>query len=394
MKNLVIILCCGFVFSSCNGQQNKNIDVKKDENEKNMKDILKRQLQYGIPNYSNPYEYSSSDFKVIMPITKEELKAYGFKFPNDDEFNSRIKVIFDRIIDLKSNSNYIYVNFLDKCNRTAIYFPNNIYAYFGVFVIKQDKYISESYAIPQIIDYQKKFLDISMYENSLPKKSMFENREEVTRYLWKDDKRLNEELKKNIQTLVARNMYLFNDSRSYFKWLILNDEYFMQSLVTTFGYYDDKELLKWVVENTKFDSNNPAELDKLFWNKKCNGTVKLNLAIFPILKEIITPEETQYLEALKEYVMYLLEDKEKRNELSIADRSKLLAHLVYFGEQYRYDENYNDQSFFMQRISLFVLDGSIEKEIERNNFYNLPNYQNLYKKSQEYRSKLVDENGG
>jgi hypothetical protein len=132
--------------------------------------------------------------------------------------------------------------------------------------------------------------------------------------------------------------------------------------------YDDKELLKWVVENTKFDSNNPAELDELFWNKKCNGTVKLNLEIFPVLKEIITPEEPQYLEALKEYVMYLLADKDKRNELSLQDRSKLLAHLVYFGEQYRYDKNYNDKSYFMQRISLFVLDGSIEKEVERNNF--------------------------
>jgi hypothetical protein len=92
--------------------------------------------------------------------------------------------------------------------------------------------------------------------------------------------------------------------------------------------------------------------------------------------------------------MYLLTNKEIRKELPLQDRAKILAHLVYFGEQYRYDQNYNDQSFFMQRIELFDLDGSLKKEIENNNFYNLPNYNNLYKKSEEYQDKLTDENGG
>ena len=92
--------------------------------------------------------------------------------------------------------------------------------------------------------------------------------------------------------------------------------------------------------------------------------------------------------------MYLLTNKQIRNELTLQDRAKLLAYLVYFGEQYRYDKNYIDQSFFMQRIELFDLDGALKKEIERNNFYNLPNYKDLYKKSEEYQGKLTDENGG
>jgi hypothetical protein len=188
-------------------------------------------------------------------------------------------------------------------------------------------------------------------------------------------------------------MYLFDDSQAYFKWLILNDEDFMEKLVTNFGYYDDKELVKWAVENTKFDSKNASELDKIFWNKKCDGTVKLNTEIYSILKEIITPENPKYLETLKEYVNYLL-DSDKKNDLSIKDKASLLAHLVYFGEQYRYDKNYNDKSYFMQRIELFDLGGSIRKEIEHNNFYNLPDYKNLYKKSEEYQDQLVTEYGG
>lgn len=34
----------------------------------------------------------------------------------------------------------------------------------------------------------------------------------------------------------------------------------------------------------------------------------------------------------------------------------------------------------MQRIALFDLDESIEKEIERNNFHNLPDYNRLHEK--------------
>lgn len=401
MKTLVLSILLIMNICSCNGQRKEEINKEKKEVKTDMRkeneqinDILVKQIEYGEPSFDNPYKYGSKDLEVILPKLKKILLSNGFTVLKKSDFEARIKTVFGRTIDPDSDSKYLYVNFLEKCNVEPKYFPNNIIDYFGNFIIKNENFITDSYAIPQIVDYQKEFDEISIIENSLNMHYKDERGEEVSKYLWKDDKTLNEERKKNIKILVARNMYLFNDSRAYFKWLILNDEYFMQRLVTTFGYCDDKELLKWVVESTKFDNNNPDELDKIFWNKKCDGTVKLNLGIFPVLKEIITPKESKYLEALKQYVMYLLEDKEKRNELSIADRSKLLAYLVYFGEQYRYDANYNDRSFFMQRISLFVLDGSIEKEIERNNFYNLPNYQNLYEKSQNYRSELVDENGG
>jgi hypothetical protein len=166
----------------------------------------------------------------------------------------------------------------------------------------------------------------------------------------------------------------------------------MRSLVTTFGYFDDKELLKWVVDKTKFNADF-EELDKIFWNKKCDGTVKLNTTIYPVLQEIITPENANnYFEPLKNYVMYLLSDENQT--LSTKDKANLLAHLVYFGEQYRYDKKYEDKSYFMQRIVFYDLSGDIKKEIEKNNYYNLSEYKNLYIKSKEYEEELINENGG
>ncbi|WP_264554441.1 hypothetical protein [Flavobacterium sp. N1861] len=120
-----------------------------------LENILEKQLEYGQPSFDNPYKYTSQDLEVILPEVKKILASNGFKFLNDLEFKERIKTIFGRTIDLNSSSKYLYVNFIEKCNRTPVYFPNNIIDYFGNFIIKNENFITDSYAIPQIIDYQK-----------------------------------------------------------------------------------------------------------------------------------------------------------------------------------------------------------------------------------------------
>jgi len=399
-NKILIILIINFNIISC--AQGTKKEVKKDstskiESDNNMeKEILIQQLKAGRYNGGDEfesYEYSEKDLLGSLKRISDILKSHGYKKITIKEFNEKIKKVFGRIINNNSNSKFLFVDFFEKCNKDHVFSRLNIYQ--NTFIIKNDCFITNLYAIPELIDYKKEYPDLKNIENQTIYRNEPDLGQQITIPHWKDFPDLDQERKKNIQTLVARNMYLFNDSQAHFKWLSLNDAYFLQNLINTFGYYDDKELLKWVVkDNVRFSKDHSQDLDKLFWNKKCDGTVKINLEIFPVLKETITPEEPKYLEALKAYTMYLLEEKSKRNELSLEDRAKLLAHLVYFGEQYRYDNNYNDQSFFMQRIALFDLDESIEKEIERNNFYNLPNYKKLYEKSKEYRSELVDENGG
>ncbi|CAM3888937.1 MULTISPECIES: hypothetical protein [Flavobacterium] len=308
--------------------------------------------------YDNPHILTNKDLELTFPIIKKALLDNGYI---DRMFIDRV----DKIFSLKNEKfTYHYAQYLDD----------------SCLKWEKNNFLKETYWIDR-----GKYIMIN-FENRVITDAFCLN--EIVEFK-------NDEIKLKVpQKIIARNMYLFNDSKAHFKWLILNDAKFMKSLVTKFGYYEDKELLKWVVENTTFDDDNPEALDQLLWNKKCDGTVKLNLEIFPILKEIIEPNDRDYFEALKMYVMYLMEEKDKRNELSLQDRAKLLAHLVYFGEQYRYDTNFNDKSYFMQRIWMRDLDGSIQKEIVKNNYYNLPDYQNLYKKSEEYQDALVDENGG
>ncbi|WP_129538603.1 hypothetical protein [Flavobacterium sp. 140616W15] len=404
----MIIIIIFYFTTSCNSQ-GKEVNEKiknniertatniknKDSIIDKMNKVLTRQIQFGN-SVSNDvtdikyYEFSVDDIEVLEDECSKILLSNGYIAPTEEIFNKHINKIFNK---LHNNKNLFYINTFDICKGVSSFADSDGFRP-NVFISKTKKLIVDQLFIAEITDYEELYPPIIDIEKKINTKFKDNNGDNVYVTRWKDVKDLAGQRKRNIQILVARNMYLFNDSRAHFKWLLLNDKNFMQSLVTTFGYYDDKELLKWVVENTKFDSNNPNELDKIFWNKKCDGTVKLNLEIFTVLKEIIKPEGTNYFEALKMYVMYLLEDKDKRNELSLQDRAKLLAHLVYFGEQYRYDEKYKDKSYFMQRIWMRDIDDSIKKEIIKNNYYNLPGYKNLYVKSEEYQNALADENGG
>nr|WP_315222342.1 hypothetical protein [uncultured Flavobacterium sp.] len=282
-------------------------DTIKEKPINSLEEILKQQLKAGRYNGGDEFEsykYSKKDLLASLKCISIILKNNGYKNIPNKEFNEKIKKVFGRIIDNNANTKFLFVDIFEKCNKAHIFSRLNIYQ--NTFVIKNECFITDLYAIPELIDYKKEYPDLKHIEDQ----KIYSNEPDLGQQIeiphWKDIPNLNQERKNNIQTLVARNMYLFNDSRAHLKWLILNDEYFMQSLVTSFGYYEDKELLKWVVENTKFDRNNPNELDKIFWNKKCDGTAKLNLEIFPILKEIIKPGDANYFEALKMYVMYLL----------------------------------------------------------------------------------------
>ncbi|KQO32753.1 hypothetical protein ASF10_20055 [Flavobacterium sp. Leaf82] len=353
--------------------------------------ILIEQVKSGASEEYSSYEnYGEKDLNALVIIEDSILKSNGFKAIETIKFNEKIKKIFNRIIDNNSENKYLKIDtYKDNiCDKSLLFYPRSA-EYQNIYISKINKFITYFHPLPQIIDYVNLYPELSKYEEKPFTIETMEGKMDITR--WKDIPNLKDQRKKNIQTLVARNMYLFNDSRAHLKWLILNDEYFMQSLVTSFGYYEDKELLKWVIENTTFDSRKPEELDEIFWSKRCDGTIKLNTEIYAALKEIITPKDNKYFEALKEYVNYLIIDNDKKNELSNNDRANLLAHLVYFGEQYRYDEKYKDQSFFMQRIEQLDLGHSLKKEIEKNNFYGLPNYKQLYIKSSVYQDELVQE---
>lgn len=373
MKRKIFLLCIS-ILCSCNKQNQSENKNESNVVKKNipMEEILKNQLQYGRPNENNPYAFSSSDLAMILPITKAELKSKGFKFPSNDEFITKIKMVFGRTIDLKSESKYMYINFWDKCDKTFIYYPNNISDYFGIFVIKHDNYITDSYALPQIIDYQKMFPDIINYENSLPKtmKSLdggepFEGNGEVIRNFWKDEKNLVKQRYENLETLLNRNKYLFNDNKASLVWLKFHDDFFLDRLVKVFGYVQDKDLLKWVLDRNLNDD----EFDKLLFTKTCDYKYIFHKEIF----EVMTKADNKSKE---NYLLYLRGKTElpKVEDANFSDKAKIYALYCYYATKFTQSIDQGYVYNFFPKLN----EKKYEDEFRKNNYYNIPDLKKMF----------------
>lgn len=192
------------------------------------------------------YKFTSKDLEVIIPIIKNYLVNY--EKPSDKEFGEQIKKIFGRTIDFNSGSKYLYVNLENKNDREFKFFRNDNSIEMNpssVFIIKEHNFITELYAIPEILNYGVKHPDISIIEDNLNVDKIDEEGSSIKIYRWKDFSELNQERERNIKTLIARNRYLFNNDKSQLDWLLENDKLFMMFLLKTYSYSQDSAHKDW-----------------------------------------------------------------------------------------------------------------------------------------------------
>ncbi|WP_332453543.1 hypothetical protein [Chryseobacterium aquaticum] len=412
MRILKILLIVTSITISCQekkdnlNKSNSGNIIKSDNNM--IEEILIKQLEYGYKQiYIDPGlnvqtdKFTEQELETIVLISENILQSNGFRTLSKDIFNQKIKDVFGRIIDITSKNRYLYINLYNRCNREMSFYPNDGIDYNGTYIIKDKGFVTNFYYIPEITDYQREYTNAFNLENNY--KSTFKNinNENIKISFWKDLPNLKEIRKKNIQTIIARNMYLFNDNKSQFKWLILNDQYFIESLVKTFGYTQDLDLLKWVIERTKFDKNNPQDYGKLFWIKNCDGTLKLHANTFKILQKIYTPDikndmsnDNRFLlNYIKDYIEYLADGNNKEANISNEDRIKILANISYYAEQYKYDKRfvsgYGDNSMIMGRLRFFLAQEDVEI-LKKNNYFNLPKFKEWWDDA-DYDEYFVEE---
>lgn len=384
---------------SCQKIKHNEITEKKKEDSINsvINIVLEKQLKQGANQYfdeagveiiKKPFEKEELD--ATVQIVKNILESNGYKVLSDREFNKKIQIVFGRIINPNSENKYLYINYFNRCAKEFNYNPNNGIDYLGTYIVKNKNFITDFHYVPEIINYKKEFPEIAKVEENTPIKYVDKDNNHYSIELWEDlennkepEYNLTDKRKKNIQTIVARNMYLFIDNKAQFKWLILNDEYFMESLVKTFGYAEDSVLLKWVVEKTKFNKNDPQDYGKLFWTKQCDGTLKLHANTFKVLQKLYIsgndPSDNRFiLDNIKNYLEYLGDIEKSQNEnLTPIERVKIMSNLAYFAEQYNYDKNFNDDNKMVARLRYFLSDKDVEI-LKKNNYFNLPKFKEWY----------------
>ncbi len=402
LKGLTVILL--FIGGNNKGQEKKSIADIKNPGDDFIKTALIKQLKQGSTFTIDEagaglkkIQFETKELEAVAITADELLKSNGFNTLGTDEFNEKIKNIFGRIIDPNSQSNFLYINFFDKCDKQFVMYHNNGVDYEGLFVDKQRKIFTDFYYIPELIEYKKIYPKLNGIENfDVTRKSSI-NDSDIKIPHWRDIASLNEIRKKNVQTIVARNMFLFNDNKTQYKWLILNDQNFMAALVKTFGYTANTELLKWVIERTKFNKNHPQDYGKLFWTKQCDGSLKLHANTFKVLQKLYLPNDPSenrfILDYIKNYLEYFADFNNKETGISKEDKVKILANIVYFAEQYKYDKRfvsgYGDNSKIMGRLRFF-LDQEEVNILQKNNYFNLPKFKEWWDNA-DYDDYFVEE---
>lgn len=331
------------------------------------------------------YPYDKEDLEISIELLDSILKKDGYNLI--DNFDSKVKAVFGNI---KLFDNIYFLKTDNKCyNSNEILYNDSEGFKFNLYFSIDKKLMIGQYAIPELIDYRTKYPEICKIEDTISVTKKDKEGENIYVTRWRDISDLKEQRKKNIETLVARNKYLFNDEKDSFDWLIKNDAFFMEQLVKRFGYTQDFELLEWVIKKTHYDKNSPEDYGSLFWVKNCDGSIKLHSNTFKILQKLYNVKTAyQILEDIKGYINYLGdEEQHKKEDLTEEQRIKILANIVYFGEQYKYTDDSPYQ--MMGRLRYFLSDSQVDILI-KNKYFNLPKFKEWWDKA-DYDEYYVTE---
>ena len=383
-KFLLLIFSLGYMIilqmTSC-----VNNKIKSKEESVLEKQLLKANSISNEVTTIQYYPYDKEDLEISIELLDSILKKNGYNLI--DDFDSKVKAVFGNI---KLLDNIYFLKTDNKCyNSNEILYNDSEGFKFNLYFSIDKKLMIGQYAIPELIDYRTKYPEISKIEDTISVTKKDKEGEDIYVTRWRDISDLKEQRKKNIETLVARNKYLFNNEKDSFDWLIKNDAFFMEQLVKRFGYTQDFELLEWVIKKTHYDKNSPEDYGSLFWVKNCDSTIKLHSNTFKVLQKLYNVKTAyQILEDIKGYINYLGdEEQSKEEDLTEEQRIKILANIVYFGEQYKYTDDSSYQ--MMGRLRYFLSDSQVDILI-KNKYFNLPKFKEWWDKA-DYDEYYVTE---
>lgn len=360
-KFIFVVICYMFCLQSC---ENTEVYNSKSIQSKLKIEEIKKYLEYQKrveseeKEFENPYMLSEKDLFLAMSLENESLIKNGFKSLEKSAFEEKILKIFN----IKINST--------NCPKVKI--TDSLITYFG-----------------SDLDGTKETLNQNEFELQSITNNLFFSRSNnffTHMYLLKELAIIEDGNYKLIvpQKVISRNKYLLNDDKSLFSWLTINDGIFMKSLLTEFGYTNDKELLSWIIKNNHFEqtsknNTNGIEFGHVLYSRNCSSGFKVHKEIFDVMEAEMSLENTTYLDNLLEYVTYL-SNIENDPLLTFAERSNIIAHILYFGQDLANNKGYaaykfKCMGFFHEHLDA---DNRIAEEFRKNNYYGFPNFKTMW----------------
>ncbi|MFS4431068.1 hypothetical protein [Chryseobacterium sp. S90] len=347
--------------------------------------VLKSQLSAGATEKNDTdyptYKFTLKDIEATESIIAKELEDNGYKKPDAEEFIKKINTIFKRVIDPKSESKYLHINFEDKCSKDLKLYKNSnsidVNPY-STYIFKNGLFISDLYSIPEVLDYTKSS-ELSRFESDAENNNRIKD---VKIFYWKDMTGLKEQRKTNVQRIIARNMYLFNDNKTYIIWLVTHDKNFIKLLVKNFGYDREPKFNEMLI-NEYIQLKDQYKIGELIFAKNCNKELEIRNGILQSLADSYQRSSNpKDLFGLMEFCSKLLETDEYDN-YSEKEKIKMVAYLAntydfLFKKNHRNQEGWDPRwnilgAYFEDDSRSKIKWSQLKEEMQKNNYYNLSN---------------------
>ncbi|MFC6097620.1 hypothetical protein ACFPVY_13265 [Flavobacterium qiangtangense] len=392
LKMLIFLLFL-IGFSSCQEKdkdQSEQINTSDIMENKEIETLLKKQIEAGYAaersetDYPN-YTLSENDLNASNEILKGYLSSNGYKAPSNDEFGKRIETIFGRKLDFSSDKKTVFVSFTSPCQKEMKFFKNTDLDYAN-YISKEGNFISELFFIPEIMDYQKVFPEIAKFENDLQEETAG-----IKIYKWNSKTDLSRERSYNLKTVLARNKYLFNDSKADLEWLLSSDKDFLKMLVSVYGYDSEEKINKLVLNDfySKYDKSVPKQTQKigeLFFAKDCDGNLKMRKGLLDFVKKNTTASDNRFIYALANYALVLFggdidkvfnEGQDPSKKFKTEEKAMIIAYIASIESPAVEKFKQENATVWNNEASVIYNVASSHPEImvimKKNNYYNIPN---------------------
>jgi hypothetical protein len=393
MKKIIITLVF-FQLFSCQKNDKNTITNNSSDIVMEIPKCLNAQLTAGSSaeksetDYPN-YTFSETDLDCSVPLLEKELQKRSYKFPTSEEFASKVFEIFKRKIDYTKSTSYVYIDGNDACNKQMVYNKNSEDDMISksYYLVKNKSFITELLSIPEITDYSKEFPESKKFEEQ----QVNNMQGNIKIVKWNEEKDLNQTRFKNIEKLVNRNLFLFNNRNEQLVWLLFNDENFLEILCKIYGYDKNDKINQHFIK--KIVANNNVDNDILFFiSKNCENKVSINQNFINSFNSYLTsskkPNDALILRNIASRIM----SDSKYSTLSKEEKIKSISYLanVYdplFKAYHNEDANWGTLTILADVKDFYDVDWEEMKSIIiKNNYYNLNNLKMALEYAEEFDS--------
>lgn len=334
MKKFVIIFFSATSLICCQNKE-KNTTVENINNDidfikKHMRLQEKIELSENDTNTSNQYKLIDKDLELGGELTLQGLKENGYKVPENSFFSKQIKDIFETQEDcsctsVKQHQNFTtyFVNSSQEQNIKQTEFD---YTYDHIYVYPNLKILTDLPLLNDIVELKNNNLKVNLN-----------------------------------QTIIARNKYLFNNSKGDLAWLLANDKDFLKILLVNFGF-DKEDKINEVILNDLFQEysketpESSQKIGNVLFVKNCEGKLSIRKNLLKYIEKNTTKNNDKYVSALSNYVIGILYNDSIKSLFSPDEKAEIVANISNIEiPAFNNYKGLNTDSWNSQATTLFYL---------------------------------------